>query len=506
MGNADCSGLCSAGFYCPAASTTSTAYPCGGSHLFCPEGSGVPTIVNTEYYTIPDDRNVFTRSAQVICPFASYCINGVRKKCPAGTYGNTTGLMSANCASLCPIGTYCPEGSVNPILCPAGKYGGVRGLTDSSCSGPCRAGFWCPAGSSSAMEIPCAAGIYGPTDGLTTSACSDICEEKGGPNATTSAGTKYCTPNICAAGYYCPLNSTSAKQIECGGPAFYCPPGSAQPHPVTKGFYTIGSVSPPGGAQLNEDTRTRFSQILCEKGFWCSDGVKTMCPAGSYGSSLGLRHSNCSGLCSPGYLCNEGSPSSTQFKCGTGSHVYCPAGSFHSILVPPGYYSIGTSVTTRHDVRICPPGSFCVDGIPILCPAGTYSSINGSSSRACEGQCLAGYYCLEGSTSSTQYPCPAGRFGKLGMVDENCAGACAAGYYCPSTSTSPLQKECGGEMVYCPIGSGAPISVTKGYYSTGGSSTTRFNQTRCLNSSFAYIGDQPASNKRVNICPDTTVV
>ena len=215
---------------------------------------------------------------------------------------------------------------------------------------------------------------------------------------------------------------------------------------------------------------------------------------------------NCSGLCSAGFICLEGSPSSTQFACGTGPQVYCPTGSFQSTPVAVGYFSIGGSLTTRYDIEICPPGSYCVDGIEILCPAGTYSAGAGSASSACEGLCQAGYYCLQGSTSPRQHPCPAGRFGVAGAIDSHCSGSCSAGYYCPSTSTSPIQNECGGENVFCPSGSGAPTAVKKGYYSTGGSPTTRFAETQCLDGSFAFIGDPPASNMRVNICPQTTVV
>jgi hypothetical protein len=43
-------------------------------------------------------------------------------------------------------------------------------------------------------------------------------------------------------------------------------------------------------------------------------------------------------------------------------------------------------------------------------------------------------------------------------------------------STSARQNECGGETVYCPVGSGMPLNVTLGYYSTGQTLTTRTGQ------------------------------
>ena len=38
----ECSGVCRAGYYCPAGSTSDTAFPCGAGN-YCPPGSGAPT-------------------------------------------------------------------------------------------------------------------------------------------------------------------------------------------------------------------------------------------------------------------------------------------------------------------------------------------------------------------------------------------------------------------------------------------------------------------------------
>ena len=54
------------------------------------------------------------------------------------------------------------------------------------------------------------------------------------------------------------------------------------------------------------------------------------------------------------------------------------------------------------------------------------------------------------------------------IVGGGCSGVCAAGYYCPEGSTSATQRECGGEHLYCPAGSGAPVPVPSGSYSSGG--------------------------------------
>lgn len=51
---------------------------------------------------------------------------------------------------------------------------------------------------------------------------------------------------------------------------------------------------------------------------------------------------------------------------------------------------------------------------------------------------IIGYYCPEGSNSSTMYPCPAGYFGvHTGLTSAFCNGLCIPGYYCPVATTNP---------------------------------------------------------------------
>ena len=62
------------------------------------------------------------------------------------------------------------------------------------------------------------AGTFGATSGLNTPACSGPCDP----------------------GYYCPEQSTSARQRDCGGPHLFCPGGEGKPRKVAKGNYSIG--------------------------------------------------------------------------------------------------------------------------------------------------------------------------------------------------------------------------------------------------------------------------
>lgn len=57
------------------------------------------------------------------CAPGFYCPRNttVQIPCPAGRYGKTAGLTSAECTAICPIGHYCVAGSVEPVKCPSGS-------------------------------------------------------------------------------------------------------------------------------------------------------------------------------------------------------------------------------------------------------------------------------------------------------------------------------------------------------------------------------------------------
>ena len=142
--------------------------------------------------------------------------------------------------SVCQPGSFCVGGIMR--LCPNGTYGESEGLSSAECSGRCRPGYYCPWGSIDRKQQPCPAGRWG-TDGMGT----ELCE--GG----------------CTAGYYCPQSSTRHDQISCGAETLYCPPGSGRPLNVSNRFYTVGGTvttrtgqaacaahTPPAGAQLRE--------------------------------------------------------------------------------------------------------------------------------------------------------------------------------------------------------------------------------------------------------------
>lgn len=116
-------------------------------------------------------------------------------------------------------------------------------------------------------------------------------------------------------------------------------------------------------------------------------GEKHKCPAGSYGKEEGLSDNRCNGKCLPGFYCEEGSTSNTQFECGDAS-VHCPLGSASPKITEIGKYSYNSSsvigdakqaYATMSWQRLCEKGYYCVDGKKIQCPNGTFNDENGMS-------------------------------------------------------------------------------------------------------------------------------
>ena len=208
------------------------------------------------------------------------------------------------------------------------------------------------------------------------------------------------------------------------------------------GFYS----TPDDGPATN-----RVNQSECQPGWYCTGGVRRLCPGGVYGNATGLTSSLCSGTCSPGYFCTAGATVADQTRCGNVS-VYCPVGSSGPLTAPGGVFTVGGDETTRADTTTCPIGHYCVGG--------------------------------------TARGCPMGRFGcATGLSLDVCNGECAAGYYCPEASNSSHAVQCGGAAVYCPSGSGVPIPVDVGYYSLGGTTAAvQSAQALCPLGSFCISG------------------
>ncbi len=173
-----------------------------------------------------------------------------------------------------------------------------------------------------------------------------------------------------------------------------------------------------------------------------------------------------------------------QRLCEAGS--YCVGGV--RLACPAGTYNARRGSSEAADCFATEPGSFAPEGSAAAtpCPAGTFGAIAGLSQPSCSGPCAPGFYCPAGSTRADAVACPAGRVGaQAGLSSASCSplcdratglcvdalSECPQGSFCGPASAAPLP--CGGPSVYCPRGSPAPLPVSAGFYSDGGGARQR---------------------------------
>ncbi len=88
--------------------------------MYCPPTGREkrPTLVSPGYYAVGGTNT--TRTGQEPCPPGTSCANGVITNCPAGRYQPLSGQV--RCDNACPPGSFCPEGSAEPVPCPVGTF------------------------------------------------------------------------------------------------------------------------------------------------------------------------------------------------------------------------------------------------------------------------------------------------------------------------------------------------------------------------------------------------
>ncbi|CAM9516442.1 unnamed protein product, partial [Chrysoparadoxa australica] len=117
-----------------------------------------------------------------------------------------------------------------------------------------------------------------------------------------------------------------------------------------QGYYTVDDSDEGDRYPWLSVSMTMTSLRMCEKGYYCRDGIRTICPPGTWGGETGLSSSSCSGLCPPGYICPQGSILPTSIECSS-PDVYCPEGSSLPTTVEAGYYSTGGASPQTHSTQ-----------------------------------------------------------------------------------------------------------------------------------------------------------
>ena len=547
----------------------------------CPPGTFQDAPVQSEclpcppgYYCDPAENgdSPITSFLSFVCPEGSYCLEGTeyanQYQCPLGTFSNSTGLeMESDCqsclggyycgerglifpnmmcsagyfclagadraapmlegfADVCPPGSYCPEGTVDPINCPIGTFSNESELHSEMECTPCTAGFFCDTPGITEPSGPCNAGYV--CEGYAENAFWEVCpagnfcpkqSEKPEPcpsgtfsNATGLTADSECTSCIpgsycltvglvepsgyCSEGYYCPEGSITATEYVCPG-GLYCPEGRALPLECPDGSYTDQAVAAecsmcPEGffcltAQADYDfipvtvVNASSNVMLCPAGYYCPAGTGIdwkSCPIGTYSNTLGLyTYEQCT-LCDPGMFCdapNLVEPSGSCFGgyyCSYGNYLPNPSNVSQNILAVNQNNTECRQLESVGD--ICPRGTYCPNGTstPLQCEEGTYNDLQGETSCRL---CPEGFLCPPGTDYFTFNECPTGYVCPEG-TEHQYQYPCPAGSYNPYTGQQNYSEclPCPGGL-YCEASglSNATGPCAEGYYCIQGNTSPR---------------------------------
>lgn len=347
---------CTIGSYCPTGGMGS-ATPCTGGFVcattgltigticdpgkYCPQGTGTQTICPSGYFCVERSATFANCTAgnycpqgtgfQTVCPAGSYCpaLTGAHTLCPQGTYRTASGAKALADCLICPPGRHCQSGS----------------SVDST---PCSIGNYCPTG----YNTPCPAGYYCPTAGISGPLGSPSGPTICSAGRFSAAGASYCstcrTGQSSTSGGNC-VDCSAGKSSISGGLCENCPPGKSS---VTGGLCVecaAGKSSSAGGlcveCAAGKSSLTGGLCINCPAGkSSAAGGACQNCSAGKFSDQGGACQNCAPGKWSPegsascidcdrGYYCNNGS----RTICPVGS--YCPAGSSAPKVCPPGYYT-----------------------------------------------------------------------------------------------------------------------------------------------------------------------
>jgi len=411
----------------------------------------------------------------------------------------------------CPVGTYCPSGSILDSPCPIGSY-----CPTPSSILSCPIGYYCPGGLQPVQQLG--------TDDTTSFIMSDEMQ-------LNLFQTNYQLTSICAQSFTVSspitiqtitiqVNVQNIKTIRSEDPmyvsvaihdydyfsytsSFFSPLATSTNNTITAtGIFTI-TLSFPTPVLL---TSNQYYMIIRPSNFkgMCVGSSRPFVDIDSNGTIIQERVVIGYNNITPGslYFIIENAVQIRPQTCPLGT--YCPIGSSSALPCPvgsycpnsstrtncsPGYYCPTSNLTQE---QLCPAGSYCLSGTitPSSCPIGSYCPSGSSTTMTCptgfycstpdkKEICPAGSYCLSGTSIPTKCPigtyCPSGSSTAMTCpVGFYCSTPdkkeiCPAGSYCLSGTSSPSLCPIGS---YCPSGTSNPSSCPTGTYCPDGSSTT----------------------------------
>nr|XP_006821767.1 PREDICTED: uncharacterized protein LOC100369099 [Saccoglossus kowalevskii] len=502
-------GICAAGYYCVLYATTPTPEPADATGGPCPQGTfceaGASWHTPCPKGTFGDRDKLPSEADCTDCYPGMHCMrSGLTEPngtCLAGYYCRIRAVdpnpVNESYGDICPAGSYCPEGSPEPIDCPAGTYQPDPMKSSPSDCLPCTPGYFCNGTGLSDVSGFCYEGFYcigsasspTPRDGVTGDICppGSYCEE-GSPSHTYCSNGTYMNHSMASECYDCPPGSycVNRDRADPCPPGLFCPAktgadlelcASGTYNPIF-GIYEQDQCLQCDGGYYCQEPGSANVTGLCSAGYYCRYGVNMPEPNGG--------HTGDGAICPVGHYCPVGSP----------DPIGCAPGTYNELTGRPvcelcqaGYYCL-ENATTYLDT-ICPTGHYCPAGtgydIEYPCPMGTYNPVAGSDAledclecpagEYCEsdgleftsGNCSEGWYCTGGSYTSTPLP-----FSNATDISEcTCplvnytGGKCWPGTYCPSGSPYPVECD---EGMYClEWGRSQPNGLCDaGYFCDGG--------------------------------------
>ncbi|KAI4904543.1 hypothetical protein NFI96_029611 [Prochilodus magdalenae] len=286
---------------------------------------------------------------------------------------------------------------------------------------------------------------------------------------------------LCPTGFSCDGDLTACQSGQ------YSPEGHLQCLPCPFGYVCLNGFQikcEPG----EEPNLNRTKCTECDKGSYSTlySGQCELCPAGSYcpnrrmsrplpcpiGQYTDMAGQSSCRSCNGSITCKDAAVQVRSRTDQLGQRNRMPQS------CPPGMYRDGEGP----GCDVCPLGHYCVGGIAIQCPAGTYGPKEGLQRERDCAVCPAGFYCLEGTSRrpSSQFlcpqgyyceegtavphgsPCPAGTAGgQLGQTSRAACKRCAEGRYCPAGVKDCLKCPAG---FYCPEGTSDPLPCQPGTF------------------------------------------
>ena len=172
------------------------------------------------------------------------------------------------------------------------------------------------------------------------------------------------TPILCAAGYFC---SCGRNPLPCTNISQACPANSIAPQTIAPGFVAvIGPGLVPGSASVN------VNQEHCPMGSFCSGGVRTLCPGGTFSpSTYQVSLQDCFPCTGNTYSVVDGASAvSACMPCPNGTRATLPGSPFCR-MCPQGQVWMANG-----QCQACPSGTTALSGSPGCVPLAATDSVN----------------------------------------------------------------------------------------------------------------------------------